>query len=632
LHKIPTKAKKFKIPVLLLTSLFLLCLVIQNAALLTTKNSQSTYPSQADFQAQATYDNPIPLVLSNQVLPDNIFIMKHANVTLINSTVIGNAYLFNDGVLQLLDGSNVTGNIVCSDSGSLLIDNSTVGDTIGDTIECRDSSSLIFQESTSLLTSIYKFNSANVTVTNSSLYQISDFFGTAGQIHIINSQINIVSLTGISISQTYIDNSTIQNIVDSNLPFTYITGPISYELILMNYSFSTSQRQINLTWLGWDSPVIDGYLNLTFEILLDGQFYTSINGSGYADQFSGHLKVNFTSAGKHNVSIVAFDGNGNNSTATISLEIIEYPEFPWTIFLISVAIILGVIAMAIIYTRSRDKHGYHSSLGVIFKKELLESKIKVILFIAIGVVPGLILYLIFMPLKMAVPIDTIRGLVSIIFTLILYYLGLAFSIVFAAGAVVNERKSGALSWFLSKPVRRWEFLWGKVFAYLLIIVLMMLVMAVSFVVGCFSVVDPLYRSDLLSMGGFIFLLGLLSIVPLTAIVVLCSSVFKKPGLAIMIPIMILIAIPPIVSFLPIVTKNEIPLLFSFTYYSENLGSYWIYNAGGLFGSIGSSYGMLLGIDITPINLTPMHSILILTIITAVCLALSTYTLQKRDIA
>ena len=219
-----------------------------------------------------------------------------------------------------------------------------------------------------------------------------------------------------------------------------------------------------------------------------------------------------------------------------------------------------------------------------------------------------------------------------IFTLILYYLGLAFSIVFASGAVVNERKSGALSWFLSKPVRRWEFLWGKVFAYILIIVLMMAVMATSFVLGCFTFVDPIYRADLLSMGGFIFLLGLLSIVPLTAIVVLCSSVFKKPGLAIMIPIMLLIAIPPIVSFLPIVTKNEIPLLFSFTYYSENLGSYWIYNAGGLFGSIGSSYGTLLGIDIATLNLKPIHSILILSVITIVCFVLSTYYLEKKDIA
>ncbi len=612
----------------LFTSLILFCLVIQNSTLFTTPNSQGSPLSQADLQAQATYDSLIPVVLSNQILPDNIFVMDYANVTLINSTVLGNAYLFNAGVLQLLDGSNVTGNIVASDSTQLNIVNSTVGNLI----ECRDSSSLNFQNSTSLDTSIYKFNSANVTVTNSSIDEINDFFGTAGQIHILDSQVDTLSLNGISTSLTYLDNSVVQNIQDLALPFTYITGPLPYELILMNYSFSTSQRQLNLTWLSWDSPVIDGYLNLTFEILLDGQFYASLNGSGIADQFSGHLMINLTSAGSHNVSIIAFDGNGNNSTATFSFEIIEYPEFPWTIFLLSVAILLGVIAMAILYTRSRAKHGYHSSLGVIFKKELLESKIKVILFIAIGVVPGVILYFIFLPLRHPLPIDSIRGLVSMIFTLILYYLGLAFSIVFASGAVVNERKSGALSWFLSKPVRRWEFLWGKVFAYILIIVLMMAVMATSFVLGCFTFVDPIYRADLLSMGGFIFLLGLLSIVPLTAIVVLCSSVFKKPGLAIMIPIMLLIAIPPIVSFLPIVTKNEIPLLFSFTYYSENLGSYWIYNAGGLFGSIGSSYGTLLGIDIATLNLKPIHSILILSVITIVCFVLSTYYLEKKDIA
>jgi ABC-type transport system involved in multi-copper enzyme maturation permease subunit len=214
----------------------------------------------------------------------------------------------------------------------------------------------------------------------------------------------------------------------------------------------------------------------------------------------------------------------------------------------------------------------------------------------------------------------------------LYYFGLVFSIVFAAGAVVNERKSGALHWFVSKPVRRWEFLWGKIFAYLLIGVIIMISTAVAFVFGSIKFVDPLYRSDLISMGGYIFIIGILSIVPLTAIVVLCSSLLKKPGFAIFIPIILLIAIPPIVGFLPMVTRNEIPLLFSFTYYSENLGSFWVYNAGGLFSSIGTSYGQMLGIEIAPLNLTPIHSILILTCITVVCFFIATYFFEKTDIA
>ncbi|MHA1278405.1 MAG: ABC transporter permease [Candidatus Helarchaeota archaeon] len=629
MRKILSRPRPIKWSLFVITMFLIFCLVIQSSPLFKKQPTQGTPATQAEFQAKVIYDSLIPVVITNQIISDNIFIMDYANVTLINSTVMGNVYVFNSGILNLRQSSNVTSNIVMSDFSEVIIENSSVGNLI----ECRDSSSLEIVRSASLTTNLYKFDAANATITNSSIQAIYDFFGTAGEILVLNSQIDTISLSGISSSRTYINNSSIQNIDDSTVPFTYVTGPISYELMLMNLSFVSSQHQINLTWDGWDSPIIDGYLNISFQILLDGAFYSEVNGSCYSTQFAGQILVNLTTAGIHNISVISFDGRGNNSTISFIFEIIEYPPFPWTIFLLTIGILLGVMAITIGYVRFREKRGYLSSIGVIFKRELLENKIKVILFISVGIVPGLILFFIFLPLPqtITISIDTIRRLVSMIFTLVLYYLGLAFSIVFAAGAVVNERKSGALSWFLSKPVRRWEFLWGKIFVYLLIIVLMMTVMAVSFVLGCISFIDPLYRPDLISMGGYVFIIGLLSIIPLTAIVVLCSSVFKKPGLAIFIPIMILIVIPPLVSFLPIITRNNFPLLFSFTYYSENLGSYWIYNGGGLFGSIGSSYGTLLGIDITPINLTPIQSILILSVITAICLVLSTYILEKKDI-
>ena len=45
--------------------------------------------------------------------------------------------------------------------------------------------------------------------------------------------------------------------------------------------------------------------------------------------------------------------------------------------------------------RYRQKQGSQSALGAIFKKELADNKIKIILFIAIAAVPGIILFFIF---------------------------------------------------------------------------------------------------------------------------------------------------------------------------------------------------------------------------------------------
>ncbi len=595
-------------------------------------------PSTSDInnpftlQSTATYDQYDILIIEDQIVVDNLFIMDYANITIINSTIQGNIYVFNRASLYLFQNSNVTEAVVSSDTSKLYIDNSTIGIRI----ECRDSSSLTLKNSITPATAIWKLDSANITITNSSLFQFSEFIGVGGQNVVIDSQIQMVTLSGFATSRTYITNSTILMLQDLSFPFSMITGPIPYEYTLFNYTYSSSGRQVNFTWIGWDSPIKDDYLNISFHILVDNQFLAEINGSGFVDQYAGHMLINFTETGLHNITLISFDGAGNNYSSTIKIEIIEYPSFPWTAFILVVVMIIGFVLLAAVYLNYKSKHGYHSSLGNIFKKEFSESKIKIIIFIAIAAAPGIILYFIFGSIVQAtghtLSIDSVRALVSMIFTMILYYFGLAFSIVFAAGAVVNDRKSGSLSWFLSKPIRRWEFLWGKTFAYLLIIVLAMTSTAISFVFGSIRFIDPLYLPDLYSMGGYIFLIGLLSVIPLTSIVILCSSVFKKPGLAIFIPIILLIALPPIVSFLPILTHNEIPNLFSFTFYSENLGSYWIYQGGGLFGSIGTSYGAIFGIEITPLNLSPLGSILILSAITIVCLTISTYSLQKADIA
>ena len=216
------------------------------------------------------------------------------------------------------------------------------------------------------------------------------------------------------------------------------------------------------------------------------------------------------------------------------------------------------------------------------------------------------------------------------FNLFIYYFGLAFSIILGAGSVSGVKKSGTLSWFFSKPVRRWEFLWGKILAFMIIVIITMIASSVSFTLGCIFYVDPIYIVDILSMGGYLFLIGLAALIPLTAIVVFCSSVFKKAGLAYFIPIMLLVAIPPMISFLPILTRSEWPLLFSFTFYIEELGKEWISNAGGLFGSL-SGYGELFGLSIKTLNLNSTSIILILAGITIVFLGTATLLFRKQDL-
>ncbi|NVM31398.1 MAG: ABC transporter permease [Candidatus Helarchaeota archaeon] len=620
------RLKKLRTPVLIFSMLFLFCLFIQQISLFALPPHDSTPNTSTPLEASVTYEIGT-IIIENQTIADNILIMKTANVTLINSTVQGSIYIFNTGILRLFQGSNVTGNVVTSDSSSTYLENSTVGGTI----ECRDSSLLNLTQCDTGITAIWKFDFANITISNSTLGQVNEF-GIGGYIQILNSQISLILLNGLS--TTYINNSSYLTLSDSALPFNTITGPLSFDFITMNFTpYSTAQRTVNLTWQGWESPIIDGFMNLTFEIYLDEQFYASINGSGFFDYFSGSLQINITETGLHNISLVSIDSSGNNYTTTISVEIIEYPTFPWFEFWIVIGIIAGIIVAAIMLLKYKQRHGYQSALGTIFKKEIGDSKIKLLIFVALGAVPGIIVFFIFNSLSGASPtsIDSIRRLVNMIFTMFLTYFGLAFSIIFGMGAVVKAKKDGSLSWFLSKPVRRWEFLWGKTISFLVIILLVVISTTISFVLGGIAFIDPIYIPDLLSMGGYVFIIGLSALIPLTAIVILCSTVFNKPGLTIVVPIILLMVVPVITMFLPILTRNELPLLFSFTYYYESLGGSWVASGGGVFGSMSSNYGILFGITITPLEITPIQIILILSCITIACLALSTFYIQRKDI-
>jgi len=90
------------------------------------------------------------------------------------------------------------------------------------------------------------------------------------------------------------------------------------------------------------------------------------------------------------------------------------------------------------------------------------------------------------------------------------------------------------------------------------------------------------------------------------------------------------ALPSLISFLTILVGSDWPLLFSFTYYFEQLSKVWISNIGGIFGSIGS-YGELLGMTITPLTLAPSTIFLIMVSLAIIFLGLATLIFQKQDI-
>jgi len=73
------------------------------------------------------------------------------------------------------------------------------------------------------------------------------------------------------------------------------------------------------------------------------------------------------------------------------------------------------------------------------------------------------------------------------------------------------------------------------------------------------------------------------------------------------------------------------MLLSFSYYYEQLGNVWVYQGGGLFSSLGPTFGTLFGIEITSLEITPLQIILILSVITVICFTLATLYLERKDV-
>ncbi len=623
--------KKYAILVILLITFSIFFSIIQNISTFRDQNKSYSKYLKNSPNMSLVYDDNDVILFEDSFINETIFIMENAEITLINTTVKDSIYLFNTGILNIQQGSSISDNIILSDFSVVNIYNSTINRNI----ECRDSSSLDMVSSQTISTTIWKFDSANITITNSSFFQLNEF-GIEGQILILDSSINFVSVNGLSSSEVYINSSNISFLNDLAKPLNYITGPTPARFGLSGEGimYQTALRSINLTWIGWDSPIIDGFLNISFQILIDGQFYYELNGSGFYKYFVGSLPINFSSSGIHNISVLSIDSLRNNFTSTITIKISEYPSFKWNFFGLGVGILIIFVLLFGILLHYRQNRGYFSSLGIIFKNELVKSKIKIIVFVGIGIVPGIILNLIFRMINRmlgSIGIDQIRSITNIFLGFYLIYFGVAFSIAFGSSSIIGERSSGSLSWFFSKPVRRWEFLWGKILAYIFIVIIIMVTISISITLSGMVYVDKIYYNDLFSIGGFVFLIGIITLIPLLAIGILCSTLFKKMGLSIFIPILLFLMVPTLVSFLPILVRHEWPLLLTSSYYYEQLGRTWISNTVGGLSSIAGPLSESLGFTITSIKLTPVSIVLISSFISLACLVISTLYFRKIDI-
>ncbi|MBD3196399.1 MAG: hypothetical protein GF317_15175 [Candidatus Lokiarchaeota archaeon] len=624
-HKFSTKDKIL----IILAVIFISSIILVNGSVLLNKPIGNLNEWNYDDvpRSSIVYESG-DISIQNQYITEAIFIMgNNVNVTIINSTISNNIYTFNRGILNLFDNSSILGNIIFSDYSYGIIINSSVNGNI----ECRDNSKIDFLNCVTPLTNLWKFNSANLTLHNVSFNQLNEF-GTYGSIKIYDSNLNTAMLNGYSSSLVYFYNTTVSSIQDSAIPIVEITGPAAF--ISLSSEYQTSERTVTLTWIAFDSPLIDGFLNLTFEILVDGNIYTTVNFSGYQQLYSGSSEIELATTGMHNISIICIDSAGNNYTSTLDINIIDYPSFNWMFFGIGAGAI-GIIALVfyVIFKRKQDE-GYYSSLGIIFKRELQEEKLKSIIFTLISVAPGIILYFVFAVMNRLLDnfgIDQIRLFSSYVINFYLQYLGVAFTITFASSGIINAKSNGVLSWFLSKPVRRWEFLWGKILTYIFLSVLISIASAISFTLGGILFVDTIYYSDIISMGGYIFLIGLLALIPLTALSVLFSTLFRKSGLAIFLPILILMILPTLVSFLPLLFRHEWPLLLSYPYYLERLGNLWISQSGGGLSSAVAPYSLILDIEIVSISLNSAGIILILSAILVISLIIATLYIQRIDI-
>lgn len=561
---------------------------------------------------------------ADQVFNEDFFIIQDAIVNVTNCTINGDVRVADVAQLYLLN-STITGTLTVDEYSNTQIVNSTINKT----------QILLEFFDLSPFGPVYR---GEINITQSSRVETLTELGNQGNVFVDNSTITTMALLGAS--HVFITNSTISNTFDQAKPIVKITNPVSIPGI---FEATTGDRFINLTWTGYDSPIIDGFLNISFSIYVDGQLKAQVNGSGYHDVYEGGLSIP-VATGVHEITINATDGAGNVFTAETEIEVIDYSIFP-IISLILVILVIGGITIGVyFYVRHRRKKPDQRFYAIdkVAVNSFKDKKIGAILIFGINILPGLFIFLTNFAMNTlswlsegaqgAIPllaIDMHRTSVSIVFTsLWLMFYPLIFSVMFAP-PLITGMKNGVLSWFLSKPIRRWEYYWGRVLPSIFILAVGSAIagFSIAFSGLPFFLTRPEYWVDIFSIGGFSFLMIFFATLTLFCLT-LAATVILHQAFGIIIPI-IMTTLGSLLMLLPILTGNELLLLIAIpTFYAQEMGTAWIVQGVDLYGT--ASLGMLIGREIIEVTLNPYFAMMILLLISLGFLFFTQIYIQRKD--
>ncbi|MHC1591808.1 MAG: hypothetical protein ACXQS8_06965, partial [Candidatus Helarchaeales archaeon] len=110
---------------------------------------------------------------------------------------------------------------------------------------------------------------------------------------------------------------------------------------------------------------------------------------------------------------------------------------------------------------------------------------------------------------------------------------------------------------------------------------------------------------------------------------LLGSVVVNMAIGIIIPIA-LTQVGVLLSFLPLIVRSELPLMFSIPYfYANKMNAAWIIKNYDIFGV--QTMAAMLPWDITTIPIDPYVAMLILAIVCLICLFLTQIYVQRKDL-
>jgi len=572
------------------------------------------------------------------VINDSMFVIDTARVNLENVTVNGNIRVDNQAQLYV-NNCTINGSLIASGTSNVTVYNRTVIDTLfgeetSTTYIQNSTVSTIWARNTKELTIFFTYVTGTMEIIEDSQVTQLLEWGVQGILTIDNSTINQLDILGSS--QVLITGSTILILNDNSLPFVQISSPLSYG----DYVPSTGDRSVNLTWSAYDSPIIDGYLNISFDIFIDGNYFTTINGSGYYDVYNGSIFIE-VAAGNHEFTINGTDAYGNTFEATASIEVVNYAIFPLVSFLIVLLIITGAIVGAYLFIRHKRKHETIITMDKIISNTFNDKKWSSIIILGINILPGLFIFISDFTMgfltaafqgqsSTLLSIDTHRTSVATVFSgLWLIYYPMIIAIMLGA-FMMPGLKNGTLSWFLSKPIRRWEYFWGRVLPTILVLAIGSAVSGLSIALSGlpFFLTRWTYWVDIFSIGGYCFLIGFFTTLAMLSLTIIGSIIFNM-AIGIIIPI-VLSQVSVLFSFLPLLTRSELPLIVSYpNFYYNKMTLAWIQKDFDIFGI--KSMEMLLPWKIIEVPLDPYLSMLVLAVVSLTCLFATQYYVQRKNL-